>query len=565
MGAYLSFLRICSRPSFVEKDALSQSKLGRLQPLEQDLGNHTQACAGFFKTVHTKPSRSMSLHNLAQQKVQRRDTLAATQAQKDAAKAQREQKKQDEAVELESKHVLCEIMCACGVVPCEVARAKWCPTCRTIAESDRAFGKVLCSAAARKALASEAEVVEGSGGVISSLGKDFERVKKQRLSPAAELIDKITASLLKAQSEISSAQDAGPDSACGDQPPSVCSIVAAAAASVEQLDALQKVSAHNREVQAAHAKFCKSVDKALPPDVEPVMRLLNGGVGEEAPEVLHREVARYLFSEGYSQPARLLLEEAGLDALELEAELRPYEQLRALEKAMDGSDLGPALEWTRVHRAELAERQSELPFALHRLRFLQLLLDESGAQNGTQDPLVATEAANGASGLGDGASGVGAALAYGRTFLAPSSSGGSEGSSSHSARVLADVQQLMGALLYAGRLESSPYAHLLDKSHWATSRELLRSAGALPFSPADRLPVEIELPRELLSCHSIITCPVSREQCTRDNPPMLLPCGHVISHFSLSKLSRGCRTARFKCPYCPAETTTSLCRQVFTG
>ncbi|KAJ1623468.1 hypothetical protein T492DRAFT_1054773, partial [Pavlovales sp. CCMP2436] len=42
------------------------------------------------------------------QKAQRRDTLAATQAQKDAVKAQREQKKQDEAAELESKHVLCE-------------------------------------------------------------------------------------------------------------------------------------------------------------------------------------------------------------------------------------------------------------------------------------------------------------------------------------------------------------------------------------------------------------------------------------------------------------------------
>ncbi|KAJ1634431.1 hypothetical protein T492DRAFT_903413 [Pavlovales sp. CCMP2436] len=73
----------------------------------------------------------MSLHNLAQQKAQRRDTLAATQAQKDAAKAQREQRKQDEAAklaELESKHVLCFTVCACGVAPCEVAKAKCCPT-----------------------------------------------------------------------------------------------------------------------------------------------------------------------------------------------------------------------------------------------------------------------------------------------------------------------------------------------------------------------------------------------------------------------------------------------------
>ncbi|KAJ1634850.1 hypothetical protein T492DRAFT_970372 [Pavlovales sp. CCMP2436] len=99
----------------------------------------------------------MSLHNLAQQKAQRRDTLVATQAQKDAAKTQREQEKQDEAAELESKHVLCETMCACVVVPFEVAKAKCCPTCRTIAESDRACGKVLCSAARNTPLAAEAE------------------------------------------------------------------------------------------------------------------------------------------------------------------------------------------------------------------------------------------------------------------------------------------------------------------------------------------------------------------------------------------------------------------------
>ncbi|KAJ1626483.1 hypothetical protein T492DRAFT_1032436 [Pavlovales sp. CCMP2436] len=79
----------------------------------------------------------MSLHTMVQQKAQRRDTLAAT--------ALREQKKQDEAAELaelESKFVLCKIVYACGVAPCEIAKAKRCPTCRTIAKSGRACGKV---------------------------------------------------------------------------------------------------------------------------------------------------------------------------------------------------------------------------------------------------------------------------------------------------------------------------------------------------------------------------------------------------------------------------------------
>ncbi|KAJ1628188.1 hypothetical protein T492DRAFT_841799 [Pavlovales sp. CCMP2436] len=73
---------------------------------------------------------------MVQQMAQRRDTLAAT--------ALREQKKQDEAAELaelESKFVLCETVYACGVAPCEIAKAKRCPTCRTIADSGRACGK----------------------------------------------------------------------------------------------------------------------------------------------------------------------------------------------------------------------------------------------------------------------------------------------------------------------------------------------------------------------------------------------------------------------------------------
>ena len=36
---------------------------------------------------------------------------------------------------------------------------------------------------------------------------------------------------------------------------------------------------------------------------------------------------------------------------------------------------------------------------------------------------------------------------------------------------------------------------------------------------------------------------------------MLLPCGHVLALESLTKLARGSRAARFKCPYCPAENT----------
>lgn len=73
------------------------------------------------------------------------------------------------------------------------------------------------------------------------------------------------------------------------------------------------------------------------------------------------------------------------------------------------------------------------------------------------------------------------------------------------------------------------------------------------------LQVEIPLPPSYLF-HSIFVCPVSKEQATDENPPMMMPCGHVIAEESLHRLSK---SNRFKCPYCPNESHPKDARKIF--
>ena len=74
------------------------------------------------------------------------------------------------------------------------------------------------------------------------------------------------------------------------------------------------------------------------------------------------------------------------------------------------------------------------------------------------------------------------------------------------------------------------------------------------------LPYEISLPNEL-KFHSIFICPVLKEISTKDNPPMLLTCGHVISKNSLNKMNKSNYNSNnlIKCPTCPNTQAISDC------
>jgi hypothetical protein len=50
-----------------------------------------------------------------------------------------------------------------------------------------------------------------------------------------------------------------------------------------------------------------------------------------------------------------------------------------------------------------------------------------------------------------------------------------------------------------------------------------------------------------------------RDHATPDNPPVLLPCNHVLCEQSVLKIAKG-RSKTFKCPYCPMDARTDNLR-----
>lgn len=221
-------------------------------------------------------------------------------------------------------------------------------------------------------------------------------------------------------------------------------------------------------------------------------------------------------------------------------------------------DLKPAMHWATTNSKELTERGSNLGFELCKLQYTNILFE------------------NASDGVLSLASMI-RAMEYAQTAFKPFQS-----EYSH------DVQELLGAHAFFSNLEQSPYhARLNSAMAWDEVAQLFTkefcallelsadsplyvtaTAGAIALPPllklqaiqkqknaswtsANELPVETPLPPSY-QFHSIFVCPVSKEQATDKNPPMMIPCGHVICQESLMRLAKG---SKFKCPYCPNESS----------
>ncbi|GMQ01323.1 hypothetical protein CsSME_00047993 [Camellia sinensis var. sinensis] len=378
---------------------------------------------------------------------------------------------------------------------------------------------------------------------LSTIRDAFDRVaKKQKLSTSKsqEVIDQVGREIEQALANIQSIQD----------------LTSPAPILVELKTKLNAIGPHNqlegsqKELNINLNKYPKTLERFFNPDISKAYRNVDFDS-----HIVNHIIASHFYHVGLFDIADCLINEAGEpEAIFLKSR---FLELHQILDAMRARNLKPALYWVSTNRENLVQNGSNLELKLHRLQFVEILRNKSQAN----------------------------ALNYARTFLAP-----------FATLHMDEIQKLMGCLLWVGKLDRCPYSEFLSPTHWEKLAEELMwqfcsflgqsSESALSVAVAagveglptllklvnvmaakkqewqamKQLPVPVDLRKEF-QFHSIFVCPVSREQGSEENPPMLLPCGHVLCKQSIMKLSRS-STRTFKCPYCPLEASVAQCRQL---
>ncbi|THU90701.1 hypothetical protein K435DRAFT_781093 [Dendrothele bispora CBS 962.96] len=327
----------------------------------------------------------------------------------------------------------------------------------------------------------------------------------------------------------------------------------------ENVEAKKKeIDERQKEIYNSVSRLGKAIDKKFPTSLPTYPDLFTSS---QAISALERTIALHFLRTGQFDTAQTFLGESSVD---IPTELRTQSvDLHNILKALRKQDIKPALEWVECHRSFLQSRSSPLEFYLHRSQYIRLLLS-------SHPPNIE------------------AAKSYANTTLRPFYPNHPE-----------EFKRLMACIVYLplSRLQKSPYADLASPSlhfdleplfakeycaNLGMSRQVpLRVVGDIggsgslgkiekgrklmrerkgEWSQRDELPIEIKLPPEN-RYHSIFTCPVSKEQSTEQNPPMMMTCGHVIAKDSLGKLSKA--GGRVKCPYCPVDSLSSNAIQVY--
>ncbi|KAK0632790.1 CTLH/CRA C-terminal to lish motif domain-containing protein [Immersiella caudata] len=419
-----------------------------------------------------------------------------------------------------------------------------------------------------------------------------------RLSSAVDNVDKIIELLTAAREQVAGALD-----------PHTTSLTITKLQNPTK-SAFDAVHETMQKVSTAHRKLGKALDKHFP--LKPLPSDHDAMADHSA--LINRAIAMHLLREGQFSVASTFIEEAQDDTAhdnpyrrtqpegtpsvdidepmdEDDAEASPsvagtspsdgqdlsslqsqelqtrFSEMYSILQELKARNLVPAIEWARSNSTELETRGSNLEFELSKLQYVWLF--KGPAINGLPD-----DENNGRAG----------ALAYARKHF-----GRFQG------RHLREIDRLAGAMAFASNIPASPYRDdfAIDGAFSEVASSFTRefcsllglsaesplyiaaTAGALAlpqlvkfitktrtkgteWTTANELAFETPLPARMMY-HSIFVCPVLKGQTTESNPPMMIPCGHVLANETLQNLVKG---TRFKCPYCPLEGQIRDARQI---
>lgn len=276
-------------------------------------------------------------------------------------------------------------------------------------------------------------------------------------------------------------------------------------------------------------------------------------------KVLNEIVAEHFIREGRFDIADTFCKESG--TVLPEELLENFSTLVSVVQAIDKGDLEPAIKWVEKYSSRIDESKSHLDFCLYRARYIQILTKPIEQEYDWKHNILKAQA-------------------FAKSKL-------SKFSSTHQK----NLQELACAMLYAPDIKSSPYPNLSDLSLYSSvrglfAREFCRMHGYVSESPLHvitcvgsvALPaiakmsyvlrnktvcdlskiktIPIELPHfPDQRFHSVFSCPVSKEPSSSENPPIMLACGHVICKNCVTCLSKSAVPLKFKCPYCPIESS----------
>lgn len=379
---------------------------------------------------------------------------------------------------------------------------------------------------------------------LNDIKDAFDRVaKKQKLScsKTQEVIDLIVQEIEKALETVKSASHLDDKYVLTELKRRLQDI-----APLGQLEGTQK------ELNIALSKYTKILEKSFNPDISKAYRNI-----EFDKHTVNQIIASHFYRQGLFEVGDCFISETKESECSATI-LSIFEDMYQILEAMKSGNLEPALKWAAANADKLTQNGSDLQLKLHSLQFVEIL------RKGSREE----------------------ALKYARANLAPFAS-------NH----VNEIQKLMACLIWARKLESCPYPQLVSQTNWVTvAEELTRqfcnlvgqsyesplsvtiAAGvqALPpllkfmtvmagkkqeWQSMKQLPVPVELDKEF-QFHSIFVCPVSKEQTSDDNPPMIMSCGHVLCRQSINKMSKN-HSRTFKCPYCPSDIDAAQCRQLY--